>query len=275
MSIEAINWALNHAPIPTDRKDASTLAITLLALANHAGPDGRDAFPSVDRMMRYTRLSRRTVQRSLRSLEELGLIRGGNSRVRDANIPEANSRPQVYNLVLSAKLSTGSDEERQDDAPLTSRERHRSAWGRQQQPTGVSPRRPNRPSTIQETVPRRAHPMGARRCRPSGGTATPAPVSRSAPAWSGWMTIACGRCRARAARRSGAGHPMIRVHLTYAESATPEHPGGWTSPAHCLENREAAEWLREATNLLSGRSAAARRTWHIVDCPGENCGVRQ
>lgn len=73
MSIEAIDWALNRAPIPTDRKDASTLAITLIALANHAGPDGRDAFPSVERMVRYTRLSRRTIQRSLRSLEELGL----------------------------------------------------------------------------------------------------------------------------------------------------------------------------------------------------------
>ncbi|CAM3960973.1 helix-turn-helix domain-containing protein [Kibdelosporangium persicum] len=131
MSIEAINWALNHAPIPTDRKDASTLAITLLALANHAGPDGRDAYPSVDRMMRYTRLSRRTVQRSLRSLEELGLIRPGNTRVRDANIAEANSRPQVYNLVLSAGLSTGSDGERRHDAPLTSR-------GRQQKHLGAS-----------------------------------------------------------------------------------------------------------------------------------------
>ncbi|MCE7010036.1 helix-turn-helix domain-containing protein [Kibdelosporangium philippinense] len=131
MSIEAINWALNHAPIPTDRKDASTLAITLLALANHAGPDGRDAYPSVDRMMRYTRLSRRTVQRSLRSLEELGLIRQGNTRVRDAHIPEANSRPQVYNLVLSTGLSTDSGGERRHDAPLTSR-------GRQQKRLGAS-----------------------------------------------------------------------------------------------------------------------------------------
>lgn len=131
MSIEAIDWALNHAPIPTDRKDASTLAITLIALANHAGPDGRDAFPSVERMMRYTRLSRRTVQRSLRSLEELGLIRAGNTRVRDAKIPEANARPLVYNLVLFASLSTGPDEERQDDAPLTSK-------GRQQKRLGAS-----------------------------------------------------------------------------------------------------------------------------------------
>ncbi|MEV0675967.1 helix-turn-helix domain-containing protein [Actinosynnema sp. NPDC050436] len=130
MSIEAIDWALNRAPIPTDRKDASTLAITLIALANHAGPDGRDAFPSVERMVRYTRLSRRTIQRSLRSLEELGLICAGNTRVRDAKIPEANARPQVYDL-LSPELSTASNERRQDDAPPTSR-------GRQQKRLGAS-----------------------------------------------------------------------------------------------------------------------------------------
>ncbi|MDQ3576794.1 MAG: hypothetical protein M3443_04160 [Actinomycetota bacterium] len=50
MSIEALNWALTAAPIPTDRKDASTLAFVLVALANHADPDGGEAFPSVERM---------------------------------------------------------------------------------------------------------------------------------------------------------------------------------------------------------------------------------
>ena len=68
---------------------------------------------------------------------------------------------------------------------------------------------------------------------------------------------------------------MNRVHVAYIESATLAHTGGWTSPAHCLENREAAERLRDATNLLSGRNAAARRTWRITDCPGDNCGVRR
>ncbi|MFD0206376.1 MULTISPECIES: hypothetical protein [Saccharothrix] len=68
---------------------------------------------------------------------------------------------------------------------------------------------------------------------------------------------------------------MSRVHLTYAEPATLAHPGGWTSPAYCLENQETAERLRDATNLLSGRNAAARRSWHITDCPGDNCGVRR
>ncbi|MFC6091066.1 hypothetical protein [Saccharothrix lopnurensis] len=57
--------------------------------------------------MRYTRLSWRTVQRALRSSKELGLIREGNTRYRDARIERADLRPQVYDPVLSAGLSTG------------------------------------------------------------------------------------------------------------------------------------------------------------------------
>jgi hypothetical protein len=41
MSIEAIDWALNHAPIPIDRKDSSSLAVVLIGLANHADSLGR------------------------------------------------------------------------------------------------------------------------------------------------------------------------------------------------------------------------------------------
>ncbi|MFT7835610.1 hypothetical protein Q5530_05615 [Saccharothrix sp. BKS2] len=62
---------------------------------------------------------------------------------------------------------------------------------------------------------------------------------------------------------------MTRKHLTYTE------PSGWTSSGHCLEDRAAAERLRAATNLLGGRSAAARRTWSITECPGDDCGVQR
>ncbi|WP_447006677.1 helix-turn-helix domain-containing protein [Saccharothrix isguenensis] len=173
MSIEAIDWALNRAPIPTDRKDASTLAITLIALANHAGPDGRDAFPSVERMVRYTRLSRRTIQRSLRSLVELGLICAGNTRVRDAKIPEANARPHVYDL-LAPELSTASNERRQDDAPPTSR-------GRQQKRLGASTATGGGVST----TPKPSFNRPGNRPTPS------APDGRSA------VRPVCGHCDAR------------------------------------------------------------------------------
>ncbi|WP_073485950.1 helix-turn-helix domain-containing protein [Streptoalloteichus hindustanus] len=125
MSIEAINWALNHAPIPTDRKDASALAITLIALANHAGPDGTEAFPSVERLTTYTRLSRRTVQRAPLP------GRAGPDPQGHPALPRRPDRarrppPQVYDLVLSAGMSTGSAPGRQDDAPLTSSGRQQS-----------------------------------------------------------------------------------------------------------------------------------------------------
>ncbi|WP_203612712.1 hypothetical protein [Amycolatopsis sp. SID8362] len=68
MSIEAISWALNAAEIPRKRRDASSLAIVLAGLANHAGPDGCNAFPSIGTLTRYTRLSERSVRtRSARS----------------------------------------------------------------------------------------------------------------------------------------------------------------------------------------------------------------
>lgn len=171
MSIEAINWALNHAPIPTDRKDASALAITLIALANHAGPDGTEAFPSVERLTNYTRLSRRTVQRSLRSLEDLGLIRQGNTRYRDARIERADLRPQVYDLMLTAGTETG----RQHDTPITS-------TGRQQSTNGA-------PAATKRGVMLTPEPSFNHQ-----GT-RPAP---SAPAGRSAVPLPCGRCDARA-----------------------------------------------------------------------------
>ena len=48
MSVEAISWALNLAPVPRDRggKPNPACKAVLIGLANHAGPDGKEAFPS-------------------------------------------------------------------------------------------------------------------------------------------------------------------------------------------------------------------------------------
>jgi hypothetical protein len=100
VSIEAISWALNCAPIPTDRKDASSLAIVLIGLANHAGPDGRNAFPSAATLTRYTRLSESTVRRSLDRLEELGLTSPSDPAIIAAHIKRADRRPQGWDLQL-------------------------------------------------------------------------------------------------------------------------------------------------------------------------------
>lgn len=100
MSIEAIHWALNDAPIPRDRRDASSLASVLIGLANHAGPDGCNAFPSLDTLVHYTRLSERTVRYSLRTLEELVLIRPSDPDIVAAYIKRADRRPKGYDLAL-------------------------------------------------------------------------------------------------------------------------------------------------------------------------------
>ena len=64
MSVEAISWALNLAPVPADQggQPSSACKFALVGLANHAGPDGAGAFPSVATLVRYTGLSERTVR---------------------------------------------------------------------------------------------------------------------------------------------------------------------------------------------------------------------
>jgi Helix-turn-helix domain len=77
MSVEAISWALNLAPVPAGRRGqpSSACKFVLVGLANHAGPDGREAFPSVVTLVRYTGLSERTVRTCLDRLEAGGIIR--------------------------------------------------------------------------------------------------------------------------------------------------------------------------------------------------------
>jgi len=106
VSVEAITWALNLAPVPLDpgtgkRKDPkpnSACAFVLVALANHADPDGSNAFPGVDTICRYTRLSERTVRTALDRLEDIGVIRPCDPDVVAAKIKRADRRPNGYDL---------------------------------------------------------------------------------------------------------------------------------------------------------------------------------
>ncbi len=76
VSVEAISWALNLAPVPADRGGqlSSATKFVLVGLANHAGPDGSGAFLSARTLMRYTGLSERTVRAWPGRLEAAGLI---------------------------------------------------------------------------------------------------------------------------------------------------------------------------------------------------------
>jgi hypothetical protein len=76
VSVEAISRALSLAPVPADRggQPSSPCKFVLVGLANHAGPDGTNAFLSVATLVRYTGLSERTVRTCLDRLEDAGII---------------------------------------------------------------------------------------------------------------------------------------------------------------------------------------------------------
>jgi Helix-turn-helix domain len=76
VSVEAISWALNLAPVPGDRggQPSSACKFVLVGLANHAGPEGTGAFPSVATLVCYTGLSERTVRTCLGRLGAGGII---------------------------------------------------------------------------------------------------------------------------------------------------------------------------------------------------------
>ncbi len=102
MSVEAISWALNLAPVPRDRSGKRNPACkaVLVGLANHAAPDGKEAFPSVRTLVRYTDLSERTVRTALDQLEAEGIIRPCDPAIVAAKIKRADQRPQGWDLAM-------------------------------------------------------------------------------------------------------------------------------------------------------------------------------
>jgi DNA-binding transcriptional regulator PaaX len=103
VSVEAISWALNMAPVPADRGRAAVqrIKLVLVGLANRAGPDGTGAFPSVAMLVRYTGLSERTVRTCLHRLETAGITvrsrrRCGPAQARRPRLSQRN--PDCPNL---------------------------------------------------------------------------------------------------------------------------------------------------------------------------------
>jgi pyocin large subunit-like protein len=102
VSVEAISWALNNAPVPATRNGPSSACkFVLVGVANHAGPDGSGAFPSVATLVRYTGLSERTVRTCLDRLEAAGIITPCDPDIVAARIKRADRRPQSWDLDLS------------------------------------------------------------------------------------------------------------------------------------------------------------------------------
>ena len=113
MSVEAISWALNLAPVPRDRggKRNPACKAVLVGLAIHAAPDGKEAFPAVRTLVRYTDLSERTVGTALDRLEAEGIIRPCDPAIVAAKIKRADQRPQGWDLAMQLVRDDLDDED--------------------------------------------------------------------------------------------------------------------------------------------------------------------
>lgn len=68
MSVQALIWVLEHS------RAEHSARLVAIALANHAGTDGGDAYPSIATIAREARLGESTVRAALEQLKELGEI---------------------------------------------------------------------------------------------------------------------------------------------------------------------------------------------------------
>lgn len=93
MSLDPILWAMKDAPT-ADINEWGTLC----CLAEAADEDGCNAFPAVKTIASYAKISERTVQRALASMQERKLIAEGDQRAAHY-IPE-HRRPTVYDLLI-------------------------------------------------------------------------------------------------------------------------------------------------------------------------------
>ena len=96
MSLEALLWVVD---LPMNVCSSSAFRV-LGKLADRADKLGRGAYPKVATIAAQLDCSHRTVQRAIRELLDLGLIREGDpSLVQRAR---ADHRPNVYDLMTSA-----------------------------------------------------------------------------------------------------------------------------------------------------------------------------
>lgn len=68
MSAQAFGWVLDHSTTTGSER------LVLISLANHARPDGTEAWPSIAQVAKEAGVHESTVKRCLRSLEERGFI---------------------------------------------------------------------------------------------------------------------------------------------------------------------------------------------------------
>lgn len=100
MSLTAMTWAMKQAPIKKT-KTAVRNRMVLTYLADRFNDDSRVCWPSLDLIAKELDTSKTTIQRSVKELEDQGLIRRANPSI-IAHIPE-HRRPTVWTLNLHMK----------------------------------------------------------------------------------------------------------------------------------------------------------------------------
>lgn len=94
MSVQAVTWALQTAPCGNQY----FARLLLVTLADFAHPDGTAAFPSVPSLVAQLDCSESGVRKTLKLLEEQGLIRRGDQSL--VSNYRAGHRPVVWDLCL-------------------------------------------------------------------------------------------------------------------------------------------------------------------------------
>lgn len=113
MSVEAMVWAANYQDLPLDgrtKKPSPACAAVLQCLAWHASTEGTDSFPSVARIVWFTKWSEHNVQLALHRLEEHGTIRRTPDPLRRAEvIPDCRHHPTSWDLVPMLRGANSDD----------------------------------------------------------------------------------------------------------------------------------------------------------------------
>ncbi|MFI6637190.1 helix-turn-helix domain-containing protein [Nonomuraea fuscirosea] len=178
MSVEAMSWALNHAPV-----DETSAAFVLVGLANHAGPDGRGAFPSVARLMSYTQLGERTVREQLDILEAAAIISPCDPEIVAAYIKRGDKRPQGWDIDMTLHRENPEHLARFQAAVAAVKaerkaRRERLAVKRQQEASTSSNTdevQPSHPAADARNEVRRSHPEQERGATVAGSGVRPSP----------------------------------------------------------------------------------------------------
>lgn len=122
MSIEAVKWAMDDAPMlrtPAGKPD-TTARHVLQAMAEHANSKGQNCHPSVTRVQYRTGYDRRTVQRAQRRLEDAKLI------IPDGQVQDRNRYRLAMNIVRDPSDWDELEREEQDSRAAAAERKRRS-----------------------------------------------------------------------------------------------------------------------------------------------------